>query len=225
MVETFCARIKKELLNRRSWPSRLELQRGARLHRAVPQPRAGTRPSGCSPQSPTNSNDSRRSVVEITRSNNNNQPHTPGVTQTGAGPQRRPALTIASTIHATLRRMLASQRIAIVGLPAPCRSGEGFVWGARFSRIAQAGASVGRCLQARAESAGQRALRSLPRAYQARQSAPPRTDWYGSDRPSGESSDRRCSGAHLPRFGGLGSEGWVSSAARLNQGRGAVANG
>jgi hypothetical protein len=34
----------------------------------------------------------------------------------------------------------------------------GAVSGARFSRIAQAGASVGRCLQARAESAGQLAL-------------------------------------------------------------------
>jgi hypothetical protein len=60
----------------------------------------------------------------------------------------------------------------------------------RSSRIAQAGASVGRCLQARAESAGQLALRSLPPGLSGPTSASPRTDWYGSDRPSGESSDR-----------------------------------
>lgn len=41
-----------------------------------------------------------------------------------------------------------------------------------LSRIAQAGASVGQCLQARAESAGQLALRSLPRAYQDRRRRP-----------------------------------------------------
>ena len=39
------------------------------------------------------------------------------VVRHGGERQRRPALTIASTIHATLRRTLASQRIAIVGNP------------------------------------------------------------------------------------------------------------
>jgi putative transposase len=50
---------------------------------------AATPPSGCAPQSPTNNSDSRRSAVEINRSNNNNQTTNPVSRKTGSGPTRR----------------------------------------------------------------------------------------------------------------------------------------
>ena len=87
VAETFFATLKKELVNRRSWPSRLELQSAVFDYiEASTTANDDTPPSGCSPQ-PT-ANDCLCSAVEINRSNNNNQHQQPtlGVTQTGGGP-------------------------------------------------------------------------------------------------------------------------------------------
>ena len=74
VAETFFAILKKELVNRRSWPDRLELQSAVFEYiEAFYTASAGTPPSRYSPRSPTNTYGSRRSVVEINRSNNNNQ--------------------------------------------------------------------------------------------------------------------------------------------------------
>ena len=74
VAETFFATLKKELVNRRTWPSRLELQSATfGTSRRSTTASAGTPPSRCSPRSPTNNYESLRSVVEINRSNNNNQ--------------------------------------------------------------------------------------------------------------------------------------------------------
>ena len=68
VAETFFATLKKELVNRRTWPSRLELQSAVfeYIERSTTAS-AATPPSECSPQSPTNNYDSRRSAVEINR--------------------------------------------------------------------------------------------------------------------------------------------------------------
>ena len=81
-----CAR----LVNRRSWPSRLELQSAVfeYIEAFYNRQRRHSTLGMLSP-SPTNNYDSPRSVVENNRSNNNNQQQhrkDQGVTQTGAGP-------------------------------------------------------------------------------------------------------------------------------------------
>ena len=107
VAETFFATLKKGLVNRRSWPSRLELQSAVfeYIEAFYNRQRRHSTLGMLSP-SPTNNYDSPRSVVENNRSNNNNQQQhrkDQGVTQTGAGPladycfDRRVSTEAAST--------------------------------------------------------------------------------------------------------------------------------
>jgi transposase InsO family protein len=78
VAETFFATLNKELVNGRSWPSRLELQSAVFEYiEAFITANDATPPSGCSPRSPTNNHDSRRSSVEIDDWNSNNQQTNP----------------------------------------------------------------------------------------------------------------------------------------------------
>ena len=112
VAETFFATLKKELVNRRSWPRASNCSPPcSSTSRRSTTASAGTPPSGCSPRSPTNNYDSRRSVVEITRSNNNNQPTPPRVTQP-AGPQTRFTLLSPAEGMAPVSRCSAAPRRA-----------------------------------------------------------------------------------------------------------------
>ena len=66
---------KKKLVNRRPWPSRLELQSAAFKHIEAFYNRRcrHSTPRDAVPQSPTNNSNSPRSTVEINGCNNNNQ--------------------------------------------------------------------------------------------------------------------------------------------------------
>jgi putative transposase len=82
VAETFFATLKKELVNRRSWPSRLELQSAVFEYiEAFYNRQRRHFTLGMLSPAPTTNYDSRRSVVENNRSNNNNQQQTTRVSR------------------------------------------------------------------------------------------------------------------------------------------------
>ena len=109
VADTFFATLKKELVNRRSWPSRVELQSAVfeYIEAFDDRQRRDSAP-GCCAQPATNN--PLCSVVEINHSNNNNQHHqlNPAVTQTGGGPP--PDYRFARPGVAELASALATKR-------------------------------------------------------------------------------------------------------------------
>ncbi len=119
VAETFFATLKKELVNRRSWPSRLDCsQPCSSTSRRSTTASADTPHSTCSRQPTTNSYDSLRSAVEINHWNNNNQhqqpqeqvSRKPGQVQAVTAPSQ--ADRAASWCLWSLRRLL----VAVVSL-------------------------------------------------------------------------------------------------------------
>ena len=103
VAETFFATLKKELVNRRSWPSRLELQSAVFEYIEAFYNRQ-RRHSTLGMLSPVTYEQLRlsRSVVENNRSNNNNQQQHPkdrGVTQLPSSP-----ISVRLTADAAIRR-------------------------------------------------------------------------------------------------------------------------
>ena len=117
VAESFFATLKKELVNRRSWPSRLELQSAVFEYiEAFYTASAATPRSTCSPQQTTNNSRSRRPVLEITYSNNNNQQTNPVSSKPGQVQTLTPALDdVRERWGSRRRRLLAPGRSGSAG--------------------------------------------------------------------------------------------------------------
>jgi putative transposase len=115
VAETFFATLKKELVNRRSWPSRLELQSAVfRIHRGVLQPPPPPlHPRDALPSRLRATTTPAAVMVEINHSTNNNQHQTtptPGVTQTGASPGAGARLRVKEQVRAAFGLTLPGER-------------------------------------------------------------------------------------------------------------------